>query len=102
MSLLMMSHATTSSSASSRIPMTPVAVRPIERTLSSENRIALPLRVIRRMSLVPDVGRTFTTSSPSRRLSAMIPSRRDESYSRNRVFFTMPFLVTISRYRFVS
>ena len=41
----------------------------------------------------PEVGTTRTTSSPSRRLIAIHPSRRDLSYSLNAVFFTVPFLV---------
>ena len=42
---------------------------------------------------------TPTSSSPSRRLMAMKPSRRDLSYSAKLVFLTCPCLVAKNRYR---
>ena len=45
-----------------------------------------------RMSSPPLVGMTFTSSSPSRRLMAMMPVRSEESYSLNFVFLTWPVL----------
>ena len=54
-----------------------------------------------KMSSVPSVTMTRTSSSPSRRLMAMSPSRRDESYSLNVVFFTMPLRVAKNRKRSV-
>ena len=50
----------------------------------------MPLRLTMKMSSVPLVSMTFTSSSSSRRLRAMRPSRRPLSYSSNAVFFTMP------------
>ena len=55
-----------------------------------------------RMSSPPLVGITCTSSSPSRRLMAMMPVRSDESYSLNFVFFTWPFFVAKNRKRLVS
>ena len=55
-----------------------------------------------RISSPPLVGMTFTSSSPSRRLMAMSPARRDESYSVNFVFLTWPMRVAKKRYRLVS
>ena len=54
-----------------------------------------------KMSSVPSVTMTRTSSSPSRRLMAMSPSRRDESYSWKAVFFTWPFFVAKNRNRSV-
>ena len=77
--------------------MTPCAARPVGRTLSSLNRMVWPLRLTMKMSLPPLVGMTRTSSSPFFRLMAMMPSRRDESYSVNFVFFTCPCLVAKNR-----
>jgi hypothetical protein len=54
------------------------------------------------MSSPPLVGMTFTSSSPSRRLIAMMPLRSELSYSLNFVFFTWPCLVVKNRNRLVS
>ena len=72
------------------------------RTSSSEKRMAVPLRLTKKMSSTPLVGMTFTNSSPSLRLTAMSPARSDESYSVNFVFLTWPFFVQKNRYRLVS
>ena len=96
------SRLTTSSPSRSRMPRTPAAARPMARTSSSLNRMAWPSFDNMRMSSPPLVGMTFTSSSPSRRLIAMSPVRRDESYSLNFVFLTCPFLVAKKRNRFVS
>ena len=96
------SRLTTSSPARSFIPRTPAAARPIERTSSSRKRIAWPSFESMRMSSPPFVGMTFTSSSPSRRLIAMMPVRSEESYSLNFVFLTWPFFVVKKRKRFVS
>jgi hypothetical protein len=50
-----------------------------------------------KMSSEPPVTMTRTSSSPSLRLMAMKPSRRDLSYSEKRVFLTWPFLVAKNR-----
>ena len=84
------------------MPRTPAAARPIGRTSSSEKRMAWPSFDSMRMSSPPLVGITFTSSSPSRRLMAMMPVRSEESYSLNFVFFTWPCLVAKNRKRFVS
>ncbi len=70
------------------MPRTPAASRPIARTSSSLKRMVMPLRVTSKRSSSPDVATTRTSSSPSRRLMAMKPSRRDLSYSLSAVFFT--------------
>ena len=51
------------------------------RTSSSLKRIVIPCRDTMKMSSSPPVWMTPTSSSPSRRLMAMKPSRRDLSYS---------------------
>ena len=48
----------------------------------------MPFRLTMKMSSDPLVVMTRTSSSPSLRLMAMKPSRRDLSYSENGVFFT--------------
>ena len=68
---------TTSSPGRSFMPRTPAAARPIGRTSSSLKRIVMPLRLTMKMSSLPSVTMTRTSSSPSRRLRAMRPSRRD-------------------------
>ena len=56
-----------------------------------------PLRETMKTSSSPLVASTPTSSSPSRRLMAMNPSRRDLSYSEKAVFLTCPDLVAKSR-----
>ena len=68
------STAITSSPLRSFMPATPDATRPIGRTSPSENRTAWPLRDTMRTSSLPSVRRTPISSSPSRILSAMMPS----------------------------
>ena len=63
------------------MPRTPAASRPMARTSVSEKRMSLPLRLTMTMSSSPEVATTRTSSSPSRRVMAMKPSRRDLSYS---------------------
>ena len=79
------------------MPRTPAAVRPIGRTSSSLKRMVMPLRLTMKMSSLPLVSMTRTSSSPSLRLMAMMPSRRDESYSSNAVFLTVPLRVAKNR-----
>ncbi len=67
---------TTWSSSSMRMPMTPVAVRPMERTSSSLKRMAMPLRVPRKISWAPLVCLTSMSSSPASTLMAMMPPVR--------------------------
>ena len=64
--------------------------------------MANPMRDTIKMSSAPLVVMTPTSSSPSRRLMAMKPSRRDLSYSEKVVFLTWPALVAKSRYRSVG
>ncbi len=81
------------------IPRTPEVSRPIARTLSSLNRDALPERETMRISSSPLVSRTWTSSSPSRTLIAMIPSARiGVLYCVNSVFLTRPPAVANARY----
>ena len=87
--------APTTSSPSSRVmPLTPYAVRPIERTSLSGKRMLMPCAVERRMSLVPSVIMTLTSSSPSSIPSAMMPAVRTLLKAVRSVFFTTPRLVT--------
>ena len=72
------------------------------RTSSSEKRTVMPDLATMKMSSSPPVWMTRTSSSSSRRLMAMRPSRRDESYSVKRVFLTWPLRVTKNRNRRVS
>ena len=58
------------------IPRTPEVSRPIGRTAFSENREAWPDFETSSTSSLPEVNLTWTSSSPSRTLIAMIPSAR--------------------------
>ena len=81
------------------MPATPEAGRPIARTSLSWNRTAWPRRETIRMSSSPSERRTPISSSPSRILSAMIPSALSGVlYSRNAVFLITPFFVAKTRY----
>ncbi len=62
--------------AATFMPLTPLVSRPIDRTFDSEKRDAWPDLETSRMSSSPEVRRTWTSSSPSRILIAMIPSAR--------------------------
>ena len=79
------------------MPRTPAAARPIGRTSASLKRMVMPLRLTMKMSSLPPVTMTFTSSSPSCRFKAMRPSRRDVSYSLKVVFFTVPLRVAKNR-----
>ena len=70
------SISTTSSPFLSRIPMTPAAVLPIERTSSSLNTHAFPLADEITIFSPPSSSFTFTSSSPSFRFMARIPLER--------------------------
>ena len=70
------------------MPRTPAAARPMGRTSASLKRMAMPLRESMKMSDPPFMGMTRTSSSSSRRLTAMRPDRSDESYSVKFVFLT--------------
>src|SRR5262245_8578059 len=85
------SAAMTASSASTSMPLTPAAARPIGRTSSSLKRMARPCRVPRRTSRWPSVRRTAMTSSPSSRVIARIPPRCGREYAASSVFFTRPW-----------
>ncbi len=85
--------------------MTPEVARPIGRSASSVavNRtdIALRLTSSRSSSAVTSraaISSSLSPSSSSRRLMAIRPPVRLESYSVSRVFFTMPRLVASTRY----
>ena len=67
------------------------------RTSSSEKRIVIPSRETMKMSSLPVVWTTLTSSSSSRRLMAMRPVRSEESYSLISVFFTTPLAVPKNR-----
>ena len=89
---------TTQSSPRREMPMTPRAVRPIGRTLFSLYRTARPSLVAIRTSLSPRVCRTYSSSSPSSSVSAILPPLRWYSNSDSSVRLMMPRLVTMSRY----
>ena len=91
------SQDTTSSPTFMRMPRTPAAERPMGRTSSSEKRMVVPLRLTMKMSSSPLVWMTRTSSSLGLRLMAMMPSRRELSYSLISVFLTWPFLVAKNR-----
>ncbi len=79
------------------MPFTPIVSRPIGRASDSSHLMALPeLETI--MIFSPGCTRlTEMSSSPSRRLMAMIPLDRTLEYACIAVFFTMPSLVANSR-----
>ncbi len=81
------------------MPRTPAAARPMGRTSSSLKRMVWPERLTMKMSSPVVVSMTRTNSSPSRRLRAMMPSRRDESYSVNTVRLTWPSRVAKNKKR---
>ena len=83
-------------------PHTRPPTRPMGRTSSSSKRTVMPVRLTMKMSSPSLAGMTLTSSSPSRRFTAMMPARSDESYSVNLVFLTWPFLVAKNRYWLVS
>ena len=58
------------------MPLTPEVSRPIGRTAVSWKREAWPDFETSSRSSSPEVSRTWTSSSPSRTLIAMIPSAR--------------------------
>ncbi|MNN40194.1 hypothetical protein D3C81_1542560 [compost metagenome] len=84
---------TTSSPLAILMPRTPVAVRPIERTLSSAKRTVLPLDANSSTSRSPSVRPTPTSASPSSRLMAILPRARRNANSLNGVFLTVPLRV---------
>ena len=86
---------TTLSSSLSFIPRTPVAVRPIGRTQSSAKRTTLPSAENNITSFVLSVKSTPINSSPSFKLTAMIPALRGRLKSCRGVFFTVPLAVAI-------
>src|SRR5690606_22254048 len=87
---------TTSSLACANvIPRTPVAVRPIGRTLDSLKRIALPERKAITISLVPLVKQASINWSPSLIFIALIPFARRLAYGSSDVFLLVPRLVHI-------
>ena len=79
------------------MPRTPAAARPIGRTSSSLKRIVMPLRLTMKMSSVPLVSMTLTSSSPSRRLMRDQAVAAAVSYSLNVVFLTVPWRVAKNR-----
>ncbi len=80
------------------MPLTPEVSRPIERTASSLKRLAWPDLETSSRSSSPLVSRTWTSSSSSRTLIAMIPSARiGVLYLMNSVFLTRPFAVAKAR-----
>ena len=79
-------------------PLTPVAVRPIERTSLSSNIQIFPLDVPIKIFADPSVALTLNNSSPSRTLSAIFPALLMYSYSSTEVFLIIPFSVTNTRY----
>ena len=75
-SLATMAAATRRSFLPRRMPRTPAAVRPIERTFSSLNRMLLPSLVISTTSSWPVVSLTVMRRSPSLMPMALMPVRR--------------------------
>ena len=80
------------------MPRTPVAVRPIGRTVSPAKRTALPLLANSMMSRVPSESSAFTSASPSARLIAILPRDRRYAYSGSGVFLTVPLRVAKNTY----
>ena len=79
------------------MPLTPIVSRPIGRASDSSHLMALPaVETIITFSPVM-TRRTEMSSSSSRRLIAMMPSRRERSYACIAVFFTMPCFVANMR-----
>ena len=93
-----------SSSLRNFIPITPVALRPIERIDSSfaEKRIDIPFRETSRSSSSSLARVAPTTSSPSRSEIAINPPVRGESYSVNGDFLTKPLFVESTKYGAVA
>ena len=83
----------TSSPSARRMPRTPVAVRPIERTSLSAKRTALPLEANSMTSLSPPVSATPISASLSSRLIAILPRCRRKANSVSGVFLTVPLRV---------
>lgn len=89
-----------SSSPRNRIPMTPDVARPIGRNCwsSAANRIACPLALMSSTSSdAEQVAAPISSSSSSRKLIAIRPAWRGESYAVSSLFFTSPRLVASSR-----
>ena len=87
------------------MPVTPDVARPIGRSWSAEatNRTAWPLRDTSSSSESSSASTAETSSSgapssSSRRLIAIRPPDRFESYSDSRVFLTRPRRVASTRY----
>ncbi len=87
----------TSSAASTWIPRTPRAERPIGRISCSLKRIAMPALVARTTSRVPSVSVAETRRSPSSSVMARMPARRGRLNSSSGVFLMMPRLVASIR-----
>ena len=68
------------------------------RTSASENLIVIPARLTMKMSSCPVVTITATSSSPSRKLSAIKPSRRLLSYSEKGRLLHVTLLVAKNKY----
>ncbi len=82
------------------MPITPEVARPIGRSWSSsawKRSACAPLLTSSRSSL-GDTSAALITSSSSRRLIAISPPERAESYSDSRDFFTRPDRVASTRY----
>ena len=78
------------------IPLTPLAVLPIERTSFSSNKMHCPSFVTRIIFLVPSVTLTPISSSSSSSVSALKPFLLILEKSIMLVFFTIPFFVDIN------
>ena len=89
---------TTASPSSSRIPRTPRALLPIGRTSDSANRMALPCLDTITTSREPSVMMTFTSSSSSSKVTAIIPPFLGLLKSESALFLTVPDFVPINRY----
>ena len=83
------------------MPLTPLVARPIGRSAvsSAANRSDIPFVETSRMSSDSSASIAETSSSPSRRLIAMMPPERFVSYSDSAVFFTRPPAVASTRNR---
>ena len=89
---------TSSSPSASRMPRTPAALRPIDRTSLSRKRMHWPRRDARKISRQPSVYTTPISSSSSARLIALRPTFRTFRKSSIGVFFTTPRFVAMKRY----
>ncbi len=85
---------TTTSPERRLMPLTPEAVRPMDRMSAQLKRMAWPLRVARITSALVSTTRTMISSSPSRRFRARMPVDRQLRNRESCERLAMPLRVT--------